>query len=131
MATAKEAAEFLTARQREDAPLFRILWDGHSCAACNDDAGRGDDVVCVEDGTAVVDYSEGVTLAKLLPSLLDDDDDASSSHQKARRQLRAAAALSAHRHVHATTARRHKSPSSAATTQTKINLTSSMPSFPS
>ena len=130
MATAKEAAEFLTARQREDAPLFRILWDGHSCAACNDDAGRGDDVVCVEDGTAVVDYSEGVTLAKLLPSLLDDDD-ASSSHQKARRQLRAAAALSAHRHVHATTARRHRSPSSAATTQTKINLTSSMPSLPS
>ena len=111
LVTAKEAAEFPTARQREDAPLFRILWDGYSSAAYSNDADRGDNVVCVEDGAAVVDYSKDVTLAELLPSLLDDDDDASSSQQKARRQLRTAAAVSVHRHMHATTTRRHRSPS--------------------
>ena len=105
----KEEAEFPTERQKEDEPLFRILWDGHSSSAYNS-SGEDEDDIYAEDSTAVdhpvVGYIEDVTLTELFPSLLAYDERTSSSKKKSRLELRTVAALSVHKHVHASTSRK-------------------------
>eukprot|EP00571_Detonula_confervacea_P003895 CAMPEP_0172323960 /NCGR_PEP_ID=MMETSP1058-20130122/49994_1 /TAXON_ID=83371 /ORGANISM="Detonula confervacea, Strain CCMP 353" /LENGTH=2248 /DNA_ID=CAMNT_0013040093 /DNA_START=17 /DNA_END=6763 /DNA_ORIENTATION=+ len=129
-----ERAEFPTGRQKEDEPLFRILWDGHSSAGGTDAGKVGDDEssAVTTVATATAGYTEDITLTELLPCLLAHPPQLSSKQRLMHKkmlvapynyprkqntdstsvmppQLLATTALSIHKHIHATVCRKQLS----------------------